>query len=121
MVTTKKKHFFKNKNKSQFIYLNKFLNICPYIGSPKSGNCDLVIFLHFLNFGPFLRPFLRTVLKNTKIKIVAPDQDLKFFIGKKILALICGSLKYIFQKCTFRGPQLNRLGLVPFWPGMAFS
>ena len=43
------------------------------------------------------------------LKKVVPDI---FVISLKILASIFGSLKCVFLKCTFLGPQLNRSGLV---------
>ena len=56
--------------------------------------------------------FLGTKVKNAKHEKVAPHLDLNYCNqAKQILASIFGSLKYISQKFTFLGPQLNRRGL----------
>ena len=39
---------------------------------PRSGEIVFVIFWQFLNFGPFLKPFLGTVVEKAKSKRVAP-------------------------------------------------
>ena len=77
-----------------------------YIGCPPSGNYNLVIFRHFLNFGSFFGPFLGTVVKNAKHRKVAPGNSLK------TLASIFKSLNCAFPKYKFSVPQLNRRGLV---------
>ena len=38
----------------------------------------LVIFRRFLIFGPFFGPFLGTLVENSKLKKVAPDNSLNF-------------------------------------------
>ena len=64
----------------------------------------------FLAFFLILERFRYSSEKHNKK--VAPGIDTYFFISQKILASIFGSLKCNFQKYTFLGPQLNRLGLV---------
>ena len=85
-----------------------FPSICPYIGSAKSRDYNLVIFQPFI---PFFGPFLGTIVKSAK-KNVAPGNSLNFQHKIKPLSLIFRSLKCVFPRCTFSGPQLNRLGLV---------
>ena len=97
--------------KDNFCNQHNFPNICPYIESLKSRNYNLVIFRRFLNFGPFFGPFSGTAVENARHKKVAPDINLNFLISQKVLALIFRSVNCVFPKCTFSGPQLNRLGL----------
>ena len=75
---------------------------------PRTGKMVLVIFRRFVNFGPFFEPLLGTVVENAKHKRVAPGNSLK------ILALIFGSLKCTFPKCTFSEPQLSLLNFQYF-------
>ena len=73
---------FKSHYKSQFIYLTQFPEHLSLYEISSKSNYGLVFFGRFLNFGPFFG------------------------------ALIFWFLKCVFTKCTFSGPQLNRLGLV---------
>ena len=93
--------------------LNPALVQDPDMRSPSKWENYFGNFLVFLNFRPFLGPFLGTVVKNENYKKkVAPGIDLNLCYHSKILALIFGLLKWVFLNCTFLGPQLNRLVLV---------
>merc|ERR1712127_1101552 len=103
---------FKRTLKSTFLEKEFFQSFCPYIGSPRCVKMILVIFLRFLNVGPFFGPFLGTLVENSKYKKVAPGNSLNFPKKIKILTLIFGYQNCVFLKCTFSGPQLSWRGLV---------
>ena len=66
-------------------------------------------FGHFSAFFELLTifgPFLGIVVKNAKQKKVAPGIDINFcYLSHKETASIFGSLKFVFPKCTFLGPN----------------
>ena len=112
--------------KTSFFHTNQFSILVNLPGAPKDNFSEhlslyemskkwgngLVIFWRFLNFRTFFGPFLGTVVKNAKLKKVAPGNSLDL----KTLASKFKSLRCVFPKCTFLGAQIESEG-----PGMVSS
>ena len=96
--------------KSQLIFQTVFPNHMS-LYEISSGKMILVIFRRFLNFGPFFGPFLGTLVKNAKHKKFAPCIYLHFCKQSTNPNINIWVLKCVFPKCTFSGPQTNRIDL----------